>query len=90
MTVEQVEDVVVSTLESTPENTTHWSRSKMAERSGLSTSTIGRIWKAFGIKPHRADRFKLSNDPLFVKKVYDIVGLHLDPPESTVVLSVDE
>ena len=63
---------------------------KMAERSGLSASTIGRIWKAFGLKPHRADGFKLSNDPLFVEKVYDIVGLYLDPPESAVVLSVDE
>ena len=90
VTAEQVEDVVVATLESTPANATHWSRSKMAERSGLSASTIGRIWKAFGLKPHRADGFKLSNDPLFVEKVYDIVGLYLDPPESAVVLSVDE
>lgn len=62
----------------------------MAERTGLSKSTIGRIWKAFDLKPHRADGFKLSNDPLFVEKVYDIVGLYLDPPESAVVLSVDE
>lgn len=90
VTAEQVEEIVVATLESTPENATHWSRSKMAERSGLSKSTIGRVWKAFGLKPHRADGFKLSNDPLFVEKVYDIVGLYLDPPESAVVLSVDE
>lgn len=90
VTAEQVEDVVVATLESTPENATRWSRSKMAERTGLSGSTIGRIWKAFGLKPHRTDGFKLSNDPLFVEKVYDIVGLYLDPPESAVVLSVDE
>ena len=90
VSVDQVEDVVVSTLEETPKNATHWSRSKMAERSGLSKSTIGRIWKAFGIKPHRTDGFKLSNDPLFVEKVYDIVGLYLNPPESAVVLSVDE
>jgi len=87
---EQVEDVVVATLESTPQNATHWSRAKMAERTGLSKSTIGRIWKTFGLKPHRTDGFKLSNDPLFVEKVYDIVGLYLNPPESAVVLSVDE
>ena len=62
----------------------------MAQRTGLSESSIGRIWKAFGLKPHRADGFKLSNDPLFVEKVYDVVGLYLDPPESAVVLSVDE
>ena len=90
VTAEQVEDVVVTTLEDTPEKATHWSRSKMAERTGLSKSTIGRIWKAFGLEPHRTDGFKLSNDPLFVEKVYDIVGLYLDPPESAVVLSVDE
>ena len=90
VTVEQVEDVVVATLESTPENATHWSRAKMADRTGLSRSTIGRIWKTFGLKPHLTDGFKLSNDPLFVEKVYDIVGLYLDPPESAVVLSVDE
>ncbi len=62
----------------------------MAERSGLSESTIGRIWRAFGLKPHRTDGFKLSNDPLFVEKVYDVVGLYIDPPESAVVLCVDE
>ena len=90
ITAEQVEDVVVATLESTPANATHWSRAKMAERTGLSKSTIGRVWKAFGLRPHQADGFKLSNDPLFVEKVYDIVGLYLDPPESAVVLSVDE
>lgn len=90
VTVDQVEDVVVATLESTPANATHWSRAKMAERTGLSRSTIGRIWKAFGLKPHWEDGFKLSNDPLFVEKVYDIVGLYLDPPESAVVLSMDE
>lgn len=90
VTADQVEDVVVATLEQTPRNATHWSRAKMAERTGLSKSTIGRIWKTFGLKPHRQDGFKLSNDPLFVEKVYDIVGLYLDPPESAVVLSVDE
>ena len=90
ISVEQVERVVVDTLESTPENATHWSRRKMAERSGLSRSTIGRIWQAFGLQPHRTDTFKLSNEPLFVEKVYDIVGLYLNPPEAAVVLSVDE
>jgi transposase/transcriptional regulator with XRE-family HTH domain len=87
---DQVEDVVVATLESAPDNATHWSRAKMAERTGLSKSTIGRIWKAFDLKPHRAEGFKVSNDPLFVEKVYDIVGLYLNPPEAAVVLCVDE
>jgi len=90
ITAEQVEDVVVKTLESVPANATHWSRAKMAERTGLSRSTIGRIWKTFELKPHRAEGFKLSNDPLFVEKVYDVVGLYLNPPEAAVVLSVDE
>lgn len=62
----------------------------MADRSGLSRSTIGRIWKAFELKPHREDGFKLSNDPQFVKKVYDVVGLYLNPPEAAVVYCVDE
>ena len=90
ITAEQVEDVVVATLESTPKNATHWSRASMAKRSGLSKSTIGRIWKAFELKPHRADSFKLSTDPLFVAKVFDVVGLYLNPPEGAVVLCVDE
>jgi transposase/transcriptional regulator with XRE-family HTH domain len=90
VTAEQIEDVVVATLESVPANATHWSRKSMAERCGLSKSTIGRIWKAFELQPHRSEDFRLSNDPLFVEKVYDIVGLYLDPPEAAVVLCVDE
>jgi transposase/transcriptional regulator with XRE-family HTH domain len=90
ITVRQVEEVLVATLGSTPENATHWSRAKMAERSGLSESTVGRIWRAFDLKPHRAETFKLSNDPLFVEKVYDVVGLYVNPPEAAVVLCVDE
>jgi transposase len=90
VTADQVEKVVVDTLESIPENATHWSRTSMAEKSGLSPSTIGRIWRAFELKPHRTDGFKLSNDPMFVEKVYDVVGLYLNPPEAAVVLCVDE
>src|ERR1700731_950062 len=87
---EQVEKVVVDTLEKTPDDATHWSRASMAKRSGLSKSTVGRIWKAFHLKPHVADTFKLSSDPFFVEKVYDVVGLYLNPPEHAVVLCADE
>jgi len=90
ITAEEVEDVVVATLESTPRNATHWSRSSMAARSGLSKSTIGRIWRAFELKPHRTEGFKVSNDPLFVDKVFDVIGLYLNPPDAAVVLCVDE
>ena len=90
ISTEQVEAVLVATLESTPANATHWSRASMARRSGLSKSTVGRIWRAFELKPDRAETFKLSNDPLFVEKVYDVVGLYLNPPEAAVVLCVDE
>jgi transposase len=90
ITLDQVEQVVVATLEQTPRNATHWSRTSMAERSGLSKSTIGRIWREFGLKPHRADTFKLSTDPQFIEKVVDVVGLYHNPPERAVVLCVDE
>ena len=90
ISADQVEDVVVATLESTPRHATHWSRAKMAQRTGLSKSTIGRIWRSFDLKPHRGEGFKLSNDPLFVEKVYDIVGLYVNPPDAAVVLCVDE
>ncbi|MER8099158.1 IS630 family transposase [Kitasatospora sp. NPDC094016] len=87
---EEVEAVIVATLEEIPKNATHWSRSSMADRSGLSKSTIGRIWRKFQLKPHLTSTFKLSTDPLFVEKVYDVVGLHFNPPQGAVVLSVDE
>jgi transposase len=87
---DQIERVVVATLERTPKDATHWSRASMATESGLSQSTVGRIWRAFGLKPHLVDGFKLSTDPLFIEKVRDVVGLYLDPPERALVLCVDE
>lgn len=86
----QVESIVVRTLESVPRDATHWSTRSMAQASGLSHMSIQRIWKAFGLEPHRSETFKLSSDPQFVEKVRDIVGLYLDPPERALVLCVDE
>jgi transposase len=86
----KVERVVTATLESTPRNATHWSTRSMAEHTGLSRSTIHRVWRAFGLQPHRTENFKLSNDPLLVDKVRDIVGLYLNPPDRALVLCVDE
>jgi transposase len=87
---EQVEEVIVKTLESTPKDATHWSTRSMAREVGLTQSAVLRIWKAFGLQPHRQDTWKLSKDPLFIDKVRDVVGLYLNPPERAVVLCVDE
>jgi transposase len=90
ITDEQVEAVVVKTLESTPPNATHWSTRSMAKASGLSVMAISRIWRAFGLQPHRTETFKLSPDPLLIDKVRDIVGLYMNPPEHALVFCVDE
>ena len=86
----QVERVVRVTLESTPADATHWSTRAMAKRCGLSQTMVSRIWRAFGLQPHRVEGFKLSKDPLFIEKLRDIVGLYLHPPERAVVLCADE
>jgi transposase len=87
---EEVEAVVVKTLESTPKDATHWSVRSMAASSGMSRTAIFRIWQAFGLQPHRSDTFKLSTDPQLIEKVRDIVGLYLNPPERALVLCADE
>lgn len=87
---EDVEKVITKTLESTPVDATHWSTRSMAKVTGMSQSAISRIWRAFGLQPHRVETFKLSSDPLFIEKVRDIVGLYMNPPERAVVLCVDE
>lgn len=86
----KVEEVIVKTLETTPKDATHWSTRSMAKEVGLNQSAVHRIWKAFGLQPHRQETWKLSKDPLFVAKVRDVVGLYLNPPERAVVLCVDE
>lgn len=85
-----VEAVVVRTLEGAPTDATHWSTRDLAAKSGISASSVGRIWKAFGLKPWLTDGFKLSSDPQFVDKVRDVVGIYMNPPEHAVVLCVDE
>jgi len=86
----QVADVVAATLERMPKDVTQWSTRSMAAEMGLSQSTVSRIWRAFGLQPHRSETFKLSTDPYFVDKVHDVVGLYLDPPERALVFCVDE
>ncbi len=90
ITDDMVEQVVVKTLEETPPGATHWSTRSMATATGMSATTVRRVWRAFELKPHRAESFKLSTDPLFIEKLRDVVGLYLDPPERAVVMCVDE
>jgi transposase len=90
ITDDDVERVVVKTLEDTPADATHWSSRDLAKKVGMSPSSVGRIWRAFGLKPWLTDTFKLSEDPLFIDKVRDVVGLYLNPPERAVVFCVDE
>lgn len=87
---DQIAQVIQRTLETKPEGQTHWSVRTMAEASGVSKSTIQRVWSTFGLKPHQTKSFKLSTDPFFIEKVIDIVGLYLDPPANAIVLCVDE
>jgi transposase len=86
----KVEEVIVKTLETTPKDATHWSTRSMAAEVGLNQTAVHRIWKAFGLQPHRSESWKLSKDPRFIEKVRDVVGLYLNPPERAVVLCVDE
>jgi len=87
---EEIERVIVKTLEQQPPDATHWSTRSMARATGMSQTAVSRIWRAFGLKPHQTEAFKLSPDPQFIDKVRDIVGLYLNPPEAAVVLCVDE
>ena len=90
ITDDDVERVIVKTLEEQPNNATHWSTRSMAAATGMSQTAVSRIWRAFGLKPHKVQDFKLSPDPQFIDKVRDIVGLYLNPPDAAVVLCVDE
>lgn len=90
MSDDKVQQVITATLETKPEQATHWSTRRMARRCGLSRQTVSRIWRAFGLKPHRSESFTLSTDPCFVEKVRDVVGLYMDPPGNALVLCVDE
>jgi transposase len=90
ITDRQVEEAVTRTLETRPPHATHWSTRSLAKATGLSQTAVVRIWRAFGLQPHRQDTFKLSRDPFFVEKVRDIVGLYLNPPDRALVLCVDE
>src|SRR5215813_552968 len=90
VTDKQIEEIIIQTLESTPRGQTHWSTREMAKASGISHSTINRIWRAFGLQPHRTEPFKLSPDPLLIEKVRDVVGLYINPPDHALVFCVDE
>src|SRR5258708_16775685 len=90
LTDDRVEEIIRTTLQSTPAGATHWSTRKMAKRAGVSQSSVSRVWRAFQLKPHRRRTFSLSTDEFFVEKVRDIVGLYLDPPDHAVVLCLDE
>jgi transposase len=90
VTDQHVERVITMTLESQPRDATHWSTRSLAKAVGMNQTAVSRIWRAFGLQPHRVDTFKLSKDPLFIEKVRDIVGLYLNPPERALVLCVDE
>lgn len=87
---DQVEEAIARTLSTPPKGASHWSTRSLAAATGLSQSTVSRIWRAFRLEPHRAETFKLSNDPFFVEKVRDIVGLYMSPPDRALVLCVDE
>ena len=87
---EEVERLLALTLETQPKHATHWSTRSMAARVGLSQTMVSRVWRAFGLQPHRQETFKLSNDPAFVDQGRDVVGLYLRPPDRALVLSVDE
>lgn len=90
VTDERVEHLIKLTLESIPKGATHWSTRSMAAQSGLTRASISRIWRAFGLKPHLVDTFKISTDPFFIEKTKDVVGLYMSPPENAVVFCVDE
>src|ERR1700739_3530172 len=90
ITDQQIEEVITKTLESMPANSTHWSTRLMARKTGLSQTAVVRIWRAFGLQPHRVENFKFSKDPQFIEKVRDIVGLYMNPPDRAIVLCVDE
>jgi transposase len=90
ITDDEVEQVITKTVESTPGEDTHWSTRSMASATGMSQSAVSRIWRAFGLKPHAIETWKLSTDPLFVDKVRDVVGLYMSPPDNALVLTVDE
>jgi transposase len=90
LTDEHIEQVIVTTLETTPKDATHWSTRSLARTLGMNQTAVSRIWRAFGLKPHLTEAFKLSTDPQFIDKVRDVVGLYLNPPEAALVLCVDE